>query len=269
MNNSGSGESVRLIDVARQFPSFTSLLPFLERPAFGDKGPRDLLRSRELREQLARDVGPEHHALLLIEFVVECERAVRKGGLRRRLPLLAHHVYPAPSNDSTCPVLYLDRNHVDPFSWRMAWGWSSEDPLARGLADLPISGSGQFGAVGFALIAQRIREAPNVAGRKLVCVDLRQEPHCFVDLDHGPAWERDASSLVVPAPWHACCWMTQHDWGVAGMSDKEARSFERLLTGLLRRQTEVKVRWRVESGRGVFFFFDDFSSVWLGQGTPP
>ena len=41
----------------------------------------------------------------------------------------------------------------------------------------------------------------------------------------------------------AACWMTQHDFGAAGLSDDEAAQLEQLFMRMLTRQVEIKLGW--------------------------
>jgi hypothetical protein len=164
-------------------------------------------------------------AKIFVDFVVEVER-ISFSCVSKNPPLM-HHQYPPASPDSTCPNLLLDNNKEDPRHWRV------DD-------NTKASGCGQFGLHGWQVIRDRIND---MGSWRRVMVDLRQEPHGFVDIETGEDFEATASERVVPMPYMACCWMTQHDFGAAGLSSAEARQLEKTFLKMLRRQVEVKLGW--------------------------
>jgi hypothetical protein len=111
-------------------------------------------------------------------------------------------------------------------------------------------------------VLRRIRKQAGDPSVKVMFVDLRQEPHCHVDI----ATDRSSFSLVFLSflrfassssfaetasheveltedSFLAACWMTQHDFGAAGLSDDEASQLEQLFVTMLTRQAEIKLGW--------------------------
>ena len=153
------------------------------------------------------------------------------------------HVFPAASYDSTCAVLQLDNNLDEPRNWRSFFIQEGSD-----MNRLPVSGSAQFGLRGLRKVAQNIRALQPNSKLRMLCVDLRQEPHCFVEIATSAEQSSfyETSSHEVEATGEgllAACWMTQHDFGAAGLSDAEAQQLENLFITMLRRQIDVKLGW--------------------------
>ncbi len=66
-----------------------------------------------------------------------------------------------------------------------------------GLSDLRVSGSAQFGGRGLNLVLERIFALANNPKMRVLFLDLRQEPHCHVDIDCQKAeFEETASHEV-------------------------------------------------------------------------
>ena len=152
---------------------------------------------------------------------------------------------PAASCDSTCAVLLLDNNLDEPRNWRSPYGITTTSP---GLAALPVSGSAQFGLRGLRRVAGLIRALQPNPKLRMLCVDLRQEPHCFVDIataaDQSSFYETSSHDVEATGEGLlAACWMTQYDFGAAGLSDAEAQQLENLFITMLRRQIDVKLGW--------------------------
>lgn len=239
-------EHIPLRDVSIR-PSFAFLRPFLEREEFADLTAEVFAKSHEKRCLLFdQAVGHDRdRTLAFMDFLLECQRVALKKRPRTKVPLLAHHSYPPASYDSTCPILFLNDNVNDPVNWRCPFTTTDSN---KGFGELPVSGSAQFGWTGLQAIIARIRNLIDVDTFKITVIDLRQEPHGFVDISPGDKFNESAPLDVVPLPFMACCWMTHHDFGVAGLSDSEAMIFEKTLVTMLSRQLEVKLSWPGKRG---------------------
>ncbi len=172
-------------------------------------------------------------------------------------------------------MLLLDNNLDEPRGFRSPYGLDE----GLGFAEMLVSGSAQFGLrgaeettesvrgltwllfPGMKEVLRRIRKLAGDSNLRVMFVDLRQEPHCHVDIatDRSlfpgcaccpyltvfSAFAETASHEVEVTDdmYLAACWMTQHDFGAAGLSDDEAAQLEQLFLTMLTRQAEIKLGW--------------------------